>query len=554
MAMKRRVKLTLVLVTSAALLAALGGVLWPRGIAYGEALYARFKVFTAILDIIQRSYVEESDPDALLEGAIKGMLSGLDPHSVYLTPGHFEEWNQNLDGYSGIGIRFEVIGGKVVVTSLIEDGPAYRGGLKPGDRIVEIDNTNTIGMDRDEIRKRLMGPSHSYVAVRVERRGWARPRELLLERQHVTLNSITHALMIRPEIGYIKIERFSSTTGAELRKALSSLRHQGMSKLLLDLRGNGGGYLNAAIQVADAFLPGGKRIVFTRGRVGSASQEYYSTDQEEDVMIPLVVLIDHATASAAEIVAGAIQDWDRGLIVGESSFGKGLVQSQYRFHDGSALLLTTARYYTPCGRLIQRDYTDKSKDDYYGEAYEDRRHGALRSADTTPQFKTAGGRIVSGGGGISPDVWIDSGADTLSAPLRKLFFSDQGLFYSLAEDWVWTHPEVRSAKIGVLDHFEIPDALLEEFKALLRSSAVHYPDQRWESDLGNLRFLLKREIGFVLWGEEGRFRVNVTRDRQLTKALQCFTQASALVPSAWVGNPEEVSKGTDKLLNFGKNP
>ncbi|RMF57351.1 MAG: S41 family peptidase, partial [Calditrichaeota bacterium] len=297
----------------------------PDLLANSRDLYAKIKVLTSILETVQRVYVEEKDPDELIEDAIKGVLANLDPHTVYLPADDFKNWNQSFEGYSGIGISFEILDGEITVMSVVHGSPADKVGIRAGDKIVAVDGQRMIGVKRENAAASLHGPVGLPVALKVVSDRWRKPREFQLVRERISLESVPYAMMLQHQIGYIKIDRFTSTTSRELERALKRLERQHMVGLILDLRGNSGGYLNAAVDVADKFIPGGNKIVTTRGRLASSYREYFATDEATHPLYPLVVLLDHGAASASEIVAGAIQDLDRGLIVGKTSFGKGLV-------------------------------------------------------------------------------------------------------------------------------------------------------------------------------------------------------------------------------------
>ena len=333
-------------------------VMWSTGAtAYlaqsGRTLYEKIELFSGILKTIQDYYVDETDPQTLMESAIEGMVSSLDPHTTYFTKEEFLEWNQDFEGYSGIGIYFDVIQGKITVLSVIAGGPSDKAGLKTGDKIIAIDNQSAIGIKRDDVPLKLKGPRGTAVIVTIERKGWIKNRSYKITRDEVHIESVPYSFMVQPGTGYINIARFSATTEQEFSDALEKLDAQGMNKLIIDLRQNGGGYLDGAVQIADHFLDSGKKIVYTKGRTSDSSREYFSTSSTSHPALPLIVMIDRTSASASEILAGALQDWDRALIVGETSFGKGLVQGQFPMRDGSALLMTTARYYTPSGRVIR---------------------------------------------------------------------------------------------------------------------------------------------------------------------------------------------------------
>lgn len=496
-------------------------------LAKSQSLYSKIKIFTSVLETVQRSYIEKRDSDDLLDDAIKGVLSNLDPHTVYLRPSDFQDWNQTFEGYSGIGITFEVIRNKITVMSVMQFSPAATAGIQPGDKILEINDASVIGLKKEDALKYFLGPTGLTIKIKVASDRWRGPKEFNLTRERIVVESVTQVLMLRPEIGYIKIERFTATTSKELDEALNSLESQGMKKLILDLRGNSGGYLNSAIEVSDKFIPEGNLILKTKGRLASSLQEYYATGHSTRELYPLIVLIDHGSASASEIVAGAIQDLDRGLVAGKTSFGKGLVQSQYRFQDGSALLITTARYYTPSGRPIQRGFFDKTKEEYYREAYnDDSRNGKLNS---NLAFKTLTGRTVHGGGGIVPDIWIETEKNRLSQLLRALYFSEKRLFFAFIESFIKKLLRIKKEPERFINDFIVPELVFHKFAVFVKRSDPNFSNYDFEQDKADIKFLLKREMAYMLWGSQARFRVNVERDQQLNEAVNHFEEANALL-------------------------
>jgi carboxyl-terminal processing protease len=509
-------------------LASLAWLSWSTGLlAYTETLYSKIKIFTSLLETIQRAYVEEKSADELMDDAIKGVLSKLDPHTVYLPADDFKSWNQSFEGYAGIGIGFEIIREKITVISIIESGPAAKVGLRTGDKIVAINGEAVLGIKREEVASKLMGAPGTTVNLLVERGPDQRLR-FQITRERILLDSISQALMIKPGVGYIKIERFTGASASELEHALARLEANGMKNLILDLRGNSGGYLNAAIEVADKFIPGGHKILTTKGRLASSFQEYYSTWEATHELYPMAVLIDHGSASAAEIVAGAIQDLDRGLIVGKTSFGKGLVQSQYRFHDGSALLITTAKYYTPSGRAIQRDYYEKTKDEYYRDAYNDARKSDPNKNGQS-SHKTISGRPVYGGGGITPDVWVESDNNILSENLRQVFYSDKRHFYIFAEDIIKKNPAIKNNVNDFVNNFSVTEKMYQDFVASVRRNEPSFSEMDFAADKTDIKFLIKRELAYLIGGAEARFRVNMARDKQLNEAILHLPSAAKLL-------------------------
>ncbi len=528
MRFRTKIALALVALLLTTTLILLSGPFFATVSQVAQNLYLKTKILTMVLDKVQRYYVDEVDPAQLVEDAIRGMLAGLDPHTVYLTKEDFDKWRVDFEGYHGIGISYDIIRNKITVLSVNEDGPACAAGLLPGDRIVKVNGESVVGIKREEVPLKLMGPAGSTVTVSVERQGWDRPRDFTLTRRQITLASVPYAFMWRPEVGYVRIARFTGSTVTELDNALRTLYGQGMRRLILDLRGNTGGYLQAAEEVADRFLPGGKIIVYTRGRISTSRQEFIATDQATFPIIPMVVLIDHASASGAEIVAGALQDWDRALIVGQTSFGKGLVQTQFPFQDGSALLVTTARYYTPSGRLIQREFARRSRQEYFAEAGS-QEPLAPEDEGPRPAYQTSLGRTVYGGGGITPDVMVTLESRQLSAAFRRLYFAEDRLFYTFCESYAASRPELRTNIDEYVERFTVPEAMFAAFVQHVRKSGFAFSESEFQQNKTDIQFALKRELAFILWGDVGRYRVSMEVDNQLRAALEQLPQAERLL-------------------------
>ncbi|MFN3876538.1 MAG: S41 family peptidase, partial [Flavobacteriales bacterium] len=381
-----------------------------------------------VLDLIDRQYVDSVEKEALVEEVLQEMLQRLDPHSYYISAAELQAATEPLEGsFDGIGVEFAIQRDTVVVVSPIEGGPSAQVGIRAGDRILKADTVPLagVGITNDGVMKRLRGPRGSKVTVQIARRGRKEPFSVTITRGAIPINSVAAALLRPDGTGYIKLNRFAKNTHAEFLEAADRLRAQGMQRLVLDLRGNGGGYLNAAVELADEFLPRGRVIVYTEG-LHSPRREQLASDRGRYEDMPLAVLIDEGSASASEIVAGALQDNDRALIVGRRSFGKGLVQEQVELPDRSAVRITTARYYTASGRSIQRPY---GKDvDYDGDYAQRSAHGELFSADSvridsSQVFRTVGGRTVYGGGGVMPDLFVPADTAEASSFLSDLFFS-----------------------------------------------------------------------------------------------------------------------------------
>jgi carboxyl-terminal processing protease len=506
----------------------------PRVYRYGKSLYEKIQLFSEIIITIKEEYVEEKDPQELIESAIKGMVSDLDPHTSYLSSEDFERWNQSYEGYSGIGVTFDIIRDKITIMSVMADGPSDKIGLRAGDRIVAIEGNSAIGMKRDEVPLKLMGPKGTRVQVTVERPGWQKTEDYVITRDEVHVQSVPYAFMLEPETGYIGIIRFSSTTAQELEDQLQSLESQGIERLVLDLRGNGGGRLDAAVDVCDKFLPKDRRIVYTKGRIRKSFREYFSTERATHTLYPLIVLIDRASASASEIVAGAMQDWDRGLVVGETSFGKGLVQKQYPLKDGSALFMTTARYYTPSGRLIQRSYDDKSLQEYYDEITNDSLYKKQEVDDSRPSYKTLIlERKVYGGGGISPDISLTSSRDPLNSIIRKIILEPNRPLFTFSEEYVRTHPELKNELDDFILNYNPDDHTLAQFFDYIRDQGFQITEQEFQKNKPDIQFMLKQNIAAEIWGNQARYRVQLLRDHELQEALTYFTDAQGLLQKAY---------------------
>jgi len=397
----------------------------------------------AVLDMIIEDYVDTVSANRLVEQAIPAILKDLDPHTVYIPAKDLQRYNEDLKGnFGGIGVQFIRYRDTVAVVRVIEGGPSEHVGMLAGDRIVKVDSSLIIGADikDSEIMDKLKGPKGTGVKVSIARRGVKELIEMDIIRGSIPVASVDVAYMINDELAYIKVSRFGATTFHEFSKGLEKLKAAGMKKLVVDLRGNTGGYLSAATNMINEFLPEGKMIVYTEGK-SQAKTDYLSTGRGDCQSLPIVILIDEFSASASEIFAGAIQDNDRGKIIGRRSFGKGLVQEQRMLPDGSAMRLTVARYYTPTGRCIQKPYTN-GKEDYYNDINKRYVHGEFEKKDSihfadSLKFKTPGGNIVYGGGGIMPDVFIPVDTTGYSTYFRKL--SRKGLIYRFAFYYVDEH-------------------------------------------------------------------------------------------------------------------
>jgi carboxyl-terminal processing protease len=507
-----------------------------RGLMATDDLQSQLGLFSQVLYLVQNNYVDAPDNQKLVRGAIDGMLRTLDPHTVFLAPQRARQMDENFHGeYSGIGIQFDIRDGVIVVISPIEGTPSFRLGIRAGDQIVAIDEKpvpKTIS--NDDVFKLLRGPAGSTVQIDIVREGETEPLRFAIERAKIPIESIPYSFMIRPGVGYIRIIRFAATTGDELEKSLASLREQGMKSLLLDLRSNSGGLLSQAVDVLDQLVPANKKVVYTRGRISSANADYFSSDRPKVTTGPVVVLVDHGSASASEIVSGAIQDLDRGLVAGTNTFGKGLVQNQFNLSDGSKLLLTIAQYYTPSGRLIQRPY-DKFEDssDYQADAFREEAPTDSELA-ARPKFKTAGGRQVYGGGGILPDVVV-ANPPLLTKPeidmIQKRVFFEWGTHWLAArKDKKWT-----SADFG--PDFPMSETDWSALRKTMDLRKVTLTDSIWTAEKDFMHRQVRTELAGATLGTLDRYKILLEDDPQLNAALELFPRASALMS----GNFSDVS-------------
>jgi carboxyl-terminal processing protease len=502
-----------------------------RGLQATDDLRSQLDLFTQVLYLVQNHYVEVPDNEKLIHGAIDGMLKTLDPHTVYMPQARAERMDEQFQGeYSGIGVAFEIRDGVITVISPLEGTPAHRLGIRAGDRIVEVDGKPVPkSIVENDVFRLLKGPTGSIVQVSIAREDEAELLHFTIERAKIPIESVPYAYMIRSGIGYVRINRFAQTTGEELEKAITTLRPQGMKSLLVDLRSNSGGLLSQAVDVLDQLVPSDKLLVYTRGRTPSANMDYKSTDRPKLADMPTVVLIDHGSASASEIVAGAIQDLDRGIVAGTNSFGKGLVQNQLRLSDGSKLLLTIAHYYTPSGRLIQRDYTKFSDREAY--AMDAMREDVPSDSElaTRPKFKTAGGRTVYGGGGIYPDVVLKE-PDRLTNPQVEML--QKRPIVDFATHYVARHKDAKWTADSFNKDFQLSDADWAELRKSMESHKVTITDSIWTADRPFIMRQVRSELALDTSGQLARYRILVEDDTQLQSALELFPRASKLMSQA----------------------
>lgn len=488
-----------------------------------------------LLRVIESQYVDTVESKQLIDHAMSSVLNELDPHSAYIPAEDLSSVNEELEGsFSGIGIQFNLLNDTVNVVNVVSGGPSERHGLMPGDRIIMVDDSLFVGkaINEERVLKNLRGPKGTVVKLGVKRKGEPELLTYEIERGDIPVNSIDVAYMLTPRIGYVRVSKFGRTTFEEFIVALTRLDKQGAESYVIDLRGNGGGYMDAAINMVNEFLPKDRLIVYTEGRVFSredATSNGMGSFQEQ----PIVVLTDEWSASSSEIFAGAIQDNDRGLIVGRRTFGKGLVQNQFPFPDGSAVRLTVARYYTPSGRCIQKEYSLGDVDSYSLDLLNRYNRGEFFNADSIHQhtdkvYTTVGGRTVYGGGGIMPDVFVPSDTSEITAYYTEV--NNKNLLYKYAFQYVDTHRERLSqatnykALLSMLNK----NALLRDFIRYASENGVpaHYGQINVSRNL--IVNLLQAYIARDVLGDEAFYPIFLSDDKVLEKACSLLEQGKGM--------------------------
>jgi len=511
-----------------------------KDLVSADNIYDQINKFKDVLVLADKYYVDQVNTKKLADGAINGLIEQLDPHSVYFQPQAFQRDAENMQGnYQGVGLSIRSLNDTIIVLEPMGGGPASMLGILANDRIVMISDSTAVGLAVDQASRKLRGPKGTKVKVAIARPGVKNLLEYEITRDNISIVSVDIALMVNDKVGYIHVNKFAMTTGAEMSKAMAKLGLQGMKQLVLDLRNNPGGVMEEASRMADLFLDGGtksnpKRIVYTKARREEMEEADTAKTGDAYEKLPVVILINNASASASEIVAGALQDWDRGLIVGETSFGKGLVQRQWTFGDGSAFRMTIARYYTPSGRLIQRPYEGKDKSEYQREAFdreegegENIEHKKDAKGDTSrPVFKTNAGRVVYGGGGISPDYIVKP------MPLTE-FTQDLGrrdMFYQFITAYLdgegqKLRTSYSSDMKTFIRTFKISDESLANFRSFMTQKGIKIKEEDFDKDLGFIKVRLKAGIAQSFWWNDGWYPVMLEIDTQFQKAISLMPEA-----------------------------
>jgi carboxyl-terminal processing protease len=517
---------------ASALLLAIGigaGAAGGRLAAVSDATNPGFKEYSDILATARAWYADDVPADKIVYASIHGMLGTLDPHTNFLEP---EEYSSMVDkqrgSFYGLGIIISKRNGKVTVITSVEGSPADRLGIRAGDVIDRVEGQPIDGLSVDAVVRKLKGLKGTRVHITILRPGMDDPLEMTVPRAEIPTNSVSYSGLVEAGVGYIRLKDFTRTSAPEIAENWGRLEKQGMKKLVLDLRGNPGGLLDQAIAVSDFFLSRNEKVVVTRGRGGSQEQSFAAPGKSTHARIPVVVLVNKGSASASEIVAGALQDHDRAVIVGQTTWGKGLVQFDYNLSDGAGLALTTQKYYTPSGRSIQRDYKDvleylSPEDEEGGDADETGAAAASFSSQKRESFRTDAGRSVYGGGGITPDVFVKEPA---LSPFATTLYT-RGLFFEFAVDYLARHP-------AIARDFAVTEAVRDDFFRFVDAGPGHPVEKgarsayAEEKDPLVVDRALRVEILTARFGDEAGYRASLENDIQLRKALTLFPQAEKL--------------------------
>ena len=518
---------------SAIVVSALVGGFFGRGaLSAQDQVPDQYRVFTAALSAIEANYVGEPESDRLVYGAISGMLQTLDPHSSFMDPRSYAQMRERQEGrYYGLGITIQVIDGDITVAAIFEGSPAYQRGLRRGDVIARISGEDTKGWTSDQAVRQLRGPKGTPVSIAIRRAGFDDLIPVEVIRDEIHIPTVPASFMVDAQTGYVRVSEFGENTDAELGRALDELSRQGMKRLVLDLRNNPGGALDQAIKISNRFLPRGDMVVYTRGRVPNSDQDYRATERSDYLDLPMITLVNRSSASASEIVSGALQDHDRSLVVGETTFGKALVQSVYRVSEGAGVAVTTAYYYTPSGRLIQRPWDD-SFDEYLTYTLRDQDANKTHSADELKY--TDAGRKVYSGGGIEPDKRFDGPLEGFNPTRfgrtiynRNLFDTYAQRFSRRGDTRITATPTATPRELT--GDFVVTDAMVAEFKEHVQQARVRWDEEAWVKDQAFIRAMIRYEIDLDLFSVATARKNLANADPQLQFALSQFPEAEALL-------------------------
>jgi carboxyl-terminal processing protease len=524
--------------------ALVGGFFGRSAQATDDKIPEHFKSFAEAVRAIESNYVEKVEPESLVTSAIRGMLGTLDPHSSYFTPQEYARMRERQEGrYYGIGVSIVSIDSDITAVVVFEGSPAYKKGIRSGDIISKVAGESAKGWTTEKAMSVLRGPKGTTVQIEIRRRGYDQPIPVELTRDEVYIATVPAYFMIDGTTGYIRMQDFGENTSHDVKHALRELASKGMRRLLLDIRQNPGGPLDQAIKVANEFLPRNKMIVYTRGRIPNSDQDYKAAEESEFTDIPIVVLVNRNSASAAEIVTGALQDHDRAYVVGETTFGKALVQSIYRISGNAGLALTTAHYYTPSGRLIQRPW-DASFDEYL--SYSLRDQDAARTHSPGDLKHTDAGRPVYSGGGVEPDKRVagpiegfNPGRFGRTLYARQTFERFAQRFTAEGDTRIGGTAATTGRKT-VKPNFVVDDAMLADYKDQLKADRIKIDEEAFEKELDFIKAMIRFRIDEAVFGIAEARRHLIMVDPQAQTALKMFSEAQRLT---------ELSKGSRTKAN-----
>ncbi len=516
----KKQKVALITILSVWILSAI--LLFTASEAFAQAqprktdLYSQLQLFNEVLIKLKQTYVTDLDDEELIKAAIIGMLGSADPHTTFFTPADFADFTTSTRGeFGGLGIQIDKKGDYITVISPIEGTPAFRMGITAGDRIVRVDGVNVVGLSTDEAIKKMRGDVGSKVVITISRPGVSKPLDFEIIRETIKIKSVPHSFVMNNGAGYIRISQFNENTTRELREALVTLESQNIKGLIIDLRWNPGGLLDQAIDTVNEFIGSGKLVVETKGRMDNSNRQYHTRYSTIERNYPIVVLVNEASASASEIFAGSLQDWDKGLVVGKPTFGKGSVQQLFPLSNGNGVKITTSYYYIKSGRCIHKALNDRllkgqavSEDEIKSE--DDKNHKDI--------YYTVNNRKVFGGGGITPDITLESDLLTqFGADLRR-----KNLFFDFAVQYMVDHDHKVSKDI-VID-----DKLMQDFLNYARSNDVKFTQSEVDSAAAYIKNTIKSELIGKVYGDTEAYKISINQDRQLQQAVELFDRFATM--------------------------
>ncbi len=509
-------------------------IFFPEAYSKNRSIYKILKdkivVMQQIISYVDHFYFDTVDMDKIMDGAFHGLMEELDPHSTYIPAKEQENIDELFRGnFQGIGIEFDILHGYITVISPVPDSPSDHVGLQSGDRIIAINGNDAYKITKDEVVKKLRGKKGTSVDITIQRIGQEDPFDVTIIRDDIPIYSVGAATMIDEQTGYILLRRFSATTINEVNKAINKLDEQNFEKLIFDLRGNSGGYLEQAAAVSNLFISTRDTLVYTKGKISDANQAFIADPIKGRNDFSLIILINRGSASASEIVSGAVQDLDRGLVIGETSFGKGLVQRQLPLEGGSAIRITMARYYTPSGRLIQRPYEEGDELTYYKELYARDREETLDSLkQLRPKFKTRQGRTVYGGGGITPDFYVPYKSNLTKQTQNLLRNPERPLFNFSSKYATQNNLNLKDFKDFKIN-WQVNQSIYSEFLNYLDSDSISFNPDSLYKDKDFIYNRIKSEIAGTVWGKDEATSIRLDQDNQISEALKYFNEADAFL-------------------------